>query len=329
MVMTRRPSNIASLFLLLPLALAGFGVACGMDPPPPEGGGSETATADSSGSTSGSAGASFTSVVDVSGTSTDPSASTSSSGSIDSGEVFLSAPDWGCGMVLSPEGFAPRCTFECEVAVPGQCERGYKCVSWANDGGTEWNATRCAPVAEDPAGVGEPCVAEQSPFSGVDTCDASSMCFGVDPRTLQGTCAPLCNPEAGVSCADDEVCAMYINDFEPHVCMPRCDPLDPAACAAGESCRLIEDFPLCIPDVVPLQDAPCGANGQYCAQDEVCQTAEVLASCDDEACCRPWCDLSAPDPDLPCAAVPGDVCRAVYDPPLPGLEHVGACGLPF
>jgi hypothetical protein len=323
-----RSSSFSSLLTLLVLSLAGFGVACIPGPPPPEGGGSEATTA---GSSSGGAGGSYTSAMEGTETSTGPEPVTSSSSSgpvVDSGESFLVPTDGGCSVVATPDGLQPRCIYECEVLAPLDCGRDERCMPWSNDGGQWWNVTRCSPIAEDPAGLGEPCVAEGSPVSGLDSCDFGLLCFGVDPTTLQGTCTAMCNPDLDVLCADDEICAEY-DHFAPFVCMPRCDPLDPAACAADEACRPVEYDLLCVPTIVLPQGFECNTSGEHCAVGEACLGAEVLASCDEAQCCRPWCDLSAADPDLPCSAMPGEVCRPYFDGPPAGHEHVGVCGLPL
>ena len=261
----------------------------------------------------------------------DGSTSTSSepvTTSLDTGEdgsVFLPLPDFICA---SGGELQAHCIFECEPLAL-DCREGEKCVAWANDGGEIWNATRCSPVAEEPAALGEPCTAVGSPASGIDDCDADGMCWGVDPQTLQGTCVPICHPDLPSTCAEDHVCAAYDDqqDFAPYVCLPRCDPLDRAACPPDQACRAIEDETLCVPLVSLPQGLSCGAVDQHC-DGEACVWAEALASCDAPQCCRPWCDLSALDPDLPCAAVPGEVCRPYHEEPPAGLEHVGVCALP-
>ena len=110
------------------------------------------------------------------------------------------------------------------------------------------------------------------------------------------------------------------------MCLPRCNPLDGARCPPDQACRAIVDEPLCVPLVSLPQGLWCSAD-QYC-DGQVCVSAEELTSCDEPRCCRPWCDLSAPDPDLPCAAVPGEVCRPYFEEPPAGYESVGVCAMP-
>jgi hypothetical protein len=324
--MTMRRSMLRSRLVLrstLALLLSTGAAACVPEDPPPAGGSSGTtvsssdATAPATITTGGPAATS---------TSTTPGASTSGGSSDESDGDFLPRPDGGgCPRVATPNGFRSLC-IECDV-VAQDCPNGDKCVPYANDGGELWSSFRCSPVPENPAGPGEPCMAEGSPASGLDDCELGALCFGVDPRTLQGTCSPLCDPILQTPCSADEVCAAY-NAFTPYVCLPRCDPFDSATCAPDETCRGIGDDVLCVPTVVLPQGLWCGAPEQYCAVDEACMWADLLASCADSQCCRPWCDLSAPAPDLPCAAEPGEVCRPYSDAPPAGYEHVGACGLP-
>ena len=92
---------------------------------------------------------------------------TADSGVVDTGEVWLDLP-------TSCSTFAQ------------DCPPGFKCMPWASDGGNSWNATRCVPIAPDPNAPGEPCTVEGSGVSGLDDCDGTSMCWDVDPDTLEG-----------------------------------------------------------------------------------------------------------------------------------------------
>jgi len=315
--------------LLLHLALIGGG--CGFPVPElPRLDGDEEATETAGTSTGGSASA----------TSTTGSRPTTSSDSVDSSTTVLDPPstevddDGGSTFIVDPtcggpqdDGFGVRCSIiECSVAEQ-DCPEGEKCTPWANDGGPVWTAARCGPIVDDPAGLGEPCTVEGSPVSGFDDCQLGAMCFAVDPRTLQGTCVALCDEDDPSSCPDGEVCVAH-DDYQPYVCLPRCDPTEPSACAADESCRPIGEELLCVPTVTLPEGLPCGTAEQHCAVEQACVSADALADCAEPACCTAWCDLSAPAPDLPCAATPGEVCRPYFDMPPTGYEHVGACGLP-
>jgi hypothetical protein len=92
-------------------------------------------------------------------------------------------------------------------------------MPWADDGGTEWNATKCSALDPDSKAPGEPCTAEGSGVSGVDDCEEGSMCWDVDPDTLQGFCVAFCiGTEANPSCADPELVCTIL-DFLP-LCLP-------------------------------------------------------------------------------------------------------------
>jgi hypothetical protein len=117
-------------------------------------------------------------------------------------------------------------SFECSV-FDQDCAFDEKCMPWANDGGMEWNATRCAPVVPMPGQPGDPCLVETSPFAGVDDCERGAMCWNVDPDTLQGECAALCDQTLmpDPACPAETTCmpffAMGVELLEPiGVCLP-------------------------------------------------------------------------------------------------------------
>ena len=126
---------------------------------------------------------------------------------VDSGGVvgFVSNPDGG--------GVSIECSLWAQ-----DCMSGEKCMPWANDGGDEHNATRCSPLAVDPAGPYDPCTVEGSAVSGVDDCDQSSMCW--DVQDLEGFCIPMCQgSENNPQCPDQTWC--WIGpDGLPIVCLP-------------------------------------------------------------------------------------------------------------
>ena len=315
-----------SMRSITPLLLALAGGGCGVPIPDfetGEGGTGSTEAAETTADASTGGGASATSTTGRTSTSSDTALepSTTDAGD-DTGGTFVPPP----GCPGSDDGFQVRCTpATCDIWEQ-DCASGEKCVPWANDGGNAWNDNRCAPIPDDPAALGEPCVALGSPVTGLDDCELGALCFGVDPRTLQGTCVALCDEDDPATCPDGEVCVAH-DDYRPQVCLARCDPTDSATCPAGESCRPIGDELLCVPSVTLPQGLSCGSNEQYCAVEQACVSAEALADCTESACCTAWCDLSAPDPDLPCAAVPGEVCRPYLEPAPAGQEHVGVCGL--
>jgi Ca-activated chloride channel family protein len=127
-------------------------------------------------------------------------------GAGDDNGIFLASPDGG------------GVGFECDLFAQ-DCPMGEKCVPWANDGGSQWNATRCSPIAEDPAATGQPCTVEGGPTSGVDDCSGSSICWDVD-RSNEGTCVALCQgDEADPQCHGDQWCFQGF-DGTVAVCMP-------------------------------------------------------------------------------------------------------------
>jgi hypothetical protein len=320
--MTMTLQRLHSLSIIIALAAGG----CGLTFPDLPGQGSDAEASGSS--TGGSASATSTSggppitsgdTLDSSTTALD-----SSTTADDGGSTFID-PEPPCGYVGEGE-FTARCTIiECSVA-DQDCPEGEKCVPWSNDGGPVWTANRCVPLPEDPVPVGQPCVAMGSPVSGIDDCERGALCFEVDPRTLQGTCVALCDEDDPTTCGDDQACAAY-DGFRPQVCLSRCDPTDPAACPADEGCRPIGPEVLCVPTITLPEGLACGPSDQHCAVAETCLSAEGLARCDAAECCTAWCDLSAPDPDLPCATA-GELCQPYFEIAPAGLEHVGVCALP-
>jgi hypothetical protein len=216
--------------------------------------------------------------------------------------------------------------FECDVWAQ-DCQRGEKCMPWANDGGPLWNATRCTPLDPDPADVGEPCNAEGSGVSGIDDCALGAMCWGVDDMNA-GTCVDMCmGSEANPTCANPETsCAIGYNGAVI-VCLPICDPLL-QDCVDGDGCYLTNDEFLC----QPVFGVPAG-HGEPCTFVDSCEVGLQctdgvnVVGCAGLSCCTEFCDLEAADPNAPCsAAADGEVCTVLLD----GGEfpNVGICRLP-
>jgi hypothetical protein len=203
-------------------------------------------------------------------------------------------------------------------------------MPWANDGGNQWNALRCAPVAGDPAAPGEACAAEGSSLSGIDNCDETSFCFFVDPDTLQGTCMPFCGgSENAPICDDVDTTCAITNEGTITLCLPTCDPLGDD-CGALEGCWGYETF-FCFPD----HSEDTGAYGDACAALNecdaglVCGDADFVPGCVDQSCCTPYCNLADADPDATCPGyADGQVCVSWFVDPPPLFESVGACILP-
>ncbi|MBK8264466.1 MAG: ribulose phosphate epimerase [Nannocystis sp.] len=238
----------------------------------------------------------------------------------------------------------PTCSFlDCETTTAGgggecdiwaqDCPEGEKCMPWANDGGSAWNATKCSPLDMNAKPLGDECMG--GGVSGVDNCDKGSMCYYVDGETGLGVCIPFCigTPDSP-SCADPNNQCSISNNGVLILCRQKCDPLlqdceGAAAClpAAGS------DFFVCIVDA-------SGENGKAgdpceflnaCDPGHFCATASFVPDCVATGCCTEFCDLSDPDKDSQCSMQDkGVTCTNYYEPGTepPGLENVGACLLP-
>jgi len=187
-----------------------------------------------------------------------------------------------------------------------------------------WNATRCSPIAEDPDAVGEPCTAEESATSGVDSCEAGAMCWGVDDE-LNGYCNPLCGGSLeDLTCPDEYACSVSSSSVVA-VCLETCSPLGDDCDQPELACFAINNEFGCI---VPGRGQP----GDACDFINDCdpQSACIGApspSCESDSCCAAWCDLDnggsaacmALDPATDC--VPWFTEGEAPD----GLENVGVC----
>jgi hypothetical protein len=234
----------------------------------------------------------------------------------------ITAASFICSCDASP----PRA---CDV-IAQDCPRGFKCTLWADDGGTELNASRCALLPVDPVAPGDSCTAEGSGQSGVDNCELGSMCWSVDAQ-LQGTCVEFCGgtwetPECGAAAT----CLMS-NGGLPALCVADCNPLVPT-CAETEGCYPYGDAFVCnhsTADPEASHGSPCELAFE-CPEGLQCVPAAVHSSCDGVACCSTHCDLSDPTADAQCGALdPGQVCRPWYAPAAAprGYEDVGICGV--
>lgn len=230
--------------------------------------------------------------------------------------------------ITEPDGGGP--TNECDQWVQ-DCPMGEKCMPWANDGGSSWNATRCTEVADNPGQTGDECTVEGSGVSGIDTCEGGNMCYYVDPETNIGECVSLCfgSPEAPL-CDPGFACSIS-NGGVLTLCRAQCDPLlqdcNNAAClpAAGA------DAFVCIVDA----SGEAGAAGDACEflnacdPGNACLDASAVPDCGASGCCSQFCDLTDPDPDAFCDLT-GQLCEAWFEEgeAPPDLEHVGVCAIP-
>lgn len=254
-------------------------------------------------------------------TSTEPTAETTVAAST---SMSFIDPSAGC----ETEGGGAGSLAECDVWAQDCCA-GDKCVAWANDGGTVWNATRCVPVSPEPNAPGEPCMVEGSGVSGIDDCDATSFCWAVDPRTLVGECVALCQGSEDVPVCRPGTDCFVANEGVLTLCLDRCDPLAPD-CGAGQACVWHDGLPRCFPSVsVPEigPGDPCDGHSA-CGEGLHCVSAASFPGCMGASCCSPYCDLLDPMPDAACMLVdPALGCTSAFAPdPAPrGLEHLGVC----
>ncbi|WP_434418367.1 hypothetical protein [Nannocystis pusilla] len=144
---------------------------------------------------------------------TDSGVGTESTGS------FITPPDGGGGVK------------ECDVWTQ-DCPPGQKCMPWADNGSSSWNATKCSPVDANPGKEGDPCTVEGSAVSGVDTCDVGLLCWYFDENN-NGSCIDMCKgtPDAP-SCDMGQTCDVS-NDGVLILCLETCDPLV-QSCPAGQ-----------------------------------------------------------------------------------------------
>jgi hypothetical protein len=203
-------------------------------------------------------------------------------------------------------------------------------MPYANDGGSSWNATKCVPIMPNPDGVGEPCTAEESGVSGIDSCEAQAMCWDVDPQTLEGVCIAFCEGTAEQpSCAPGSSCAIS-GDGILVICLPWCDPLA-QDCYGDELCLPHKGEFTCVHDA----SGDLGAYGDPCEYANSCDPglycalSEHVPGCGAVGCCTPYCDTSMAN------TCPGDGQECIpwfggleEGEAPPGFENVGACGIP-
>lgn len=298
---------------LLPLTLLALALGCG--PGTPAAPGSESSNDESSSSTAAPTSTSSAADTSIASTSGDEPSSTSaaSTSSSSTSTAFIPVPDHN--IAESCDGFKQ------------DCPAGQKCMPYADDGGSSWNNTKCVPVMDNPAGVGEPCFAVDSGVSGLDNCELGAMCWDVDEQN-NGECIALCSGSAdAATCPQGSSCS-YSRSAGFGLCIANCDPLAQDCDPDSVCINTGFDFQ-CVLDGSGRDGqlhGPCDfANdcdaGLYCAE------PNSANECDpDQFCCEPFCDLTAPN------TCPGEdqVCIPYFDPaPNPeGSENVGRCTLP-
>jgi hypothetical protein len=200
-------------------------------------------------------------------------------------------------------------------------------MPWADDGGNAWNANACSPVAPNPDGVGEACTVTDGVASGFDSCDATSMCWGLGRTLRERTCVAFCTGTADApECEPVATTCVTLNTDVLALCLATCDPLL-QNCPAGEGCYIgPAPRPFCLAD----ESGRNGAFGDPCEFINVCDPGllcvaqEHVPNCVGNGCCTTFCDLSATPPTCQDG---GQTCIAWYDDPPPQLEDVGFCGV--
>lgn len=264
------------------------------------------------------------SVADVSTSPTDTSDSTTYTDD-------ESDDDQGCAFYGGCPIDASTGPIECDIYAQ-DCPRGEKCMPWANDGGDAWNATRCVPLDPSPGQPGDVCTVEGSAVSGIDSCDASVMCWDVDPETNVGHCVAFCTGSpADPSCADPANACATIDVGVLNLCLPSCDPLM-QDCADDEACYAVADVFVCVTDGSTEKGMPGDPCDMIdgCDGGSTCVSADVVPDCVASGCCSPFCSLAAGDTPCTDALGPGVVCVPWFEEGAapPGMEDLGACGIP-
>lgn len=237
----------------------------------------------------------------------------------------------GVDFLLKPDATHP--STECDIEAQ-DCPRGFKCMPYSSQGGSWWDSTACFPIDPDPVGLGEPCQWEGMPWSGHDDCGAWQVCWSFEPGD-GGVCKGLCMfDEPGdfmPSCEDPAAIPFYGCQECFCMCETQCNPLGDD-CPKGQECVPSADIFTCVPDA----SGDMGAYGDPCEFINVCDPGLACLEpgntpgCDESnaGCCTPFCDVTQPNA-CPGAAE-GQECLPWYEPgdAPPGLENLGACGLP-
>lgn len=216
----------------------------------------------------------------------------------------------GGGSFISEPGIS--CT------VFGQdCPPGQKCMPWSNDGFAAYTGATCSPVVPDPKAVGEACVWEGSPYTGLDDCDVGLMC-------VADACVELCGSSGDYAVCDGDATACAQEGPLP-LCMPTCNPLVESPCPPGLACLGVAQSFICItpPPVLAAKGELCGL-GTTCEPGTRCSPAAWLPSCAGEHCCSPLCELGDG-----ATCFDGQTCTALYPDGVDDrcLESIGQCAV--
>ncbi|MCH9681240.1 MAG: hypothetical protein K0V04_07400 [Deltaproteobacteria bacterium] len=247
------------------------------------------------------------------------SANTTLSTTSQPGDTTSDPPDTG---PTATDGSPPDLPEDCSI-LEQDCPPGYKCMPFATDGNPNWNDTMCVEVVEDPSLPGEPCTVQGSAVSGIDDCDATSMCWNVDPKTNEGTCVEQCTgTEQDPTCPDQCDRCTTGGDSILWLCLGICDPII-QNCMPGSGCYPINDSFSCAPDASPAGTG-LGSACEFinvCPPGMFCLSADVVPDCQGSAgCCAPVCPANGADP---CPGLlPGTECVPWYED---GSPHPEAC----
>ncbi len=200
--------------------------------------------------------------------------------------------------IMSPDnGTSCSSVYQCDVWAQ-DCPDGEKCMPWACGDHDGWNASRCSALDDDPAQVGEPCTVVDGPFSGVDDCDISAMCWNPDPDTLVGECIAFCSGSEANRLCEDPATVCFQGYDTLIACLPACDPLV-GDCDPGEQCMFDgEDYGsfVCMPDfLVGAQAYGHDCAGLVgCGTGLVCRPAADVPGCATTDCCTELHDVGQP-----------------------------------
>ena len=211
------------------------------------------------------------------------------------------------------------------------CRPGHKCAPYSDDGGLAWNATHCVPVAQDPAAVGESCTVEDHAASGIDDCEAGSVCWFLDDA-LHGECLAQCGGSPRMpTCAEGLACVQWTNGVTT-MCLPACDPLVDD-CGDDGVCVPRGDGFVCWSDG-SLPGATHGSDCWFisaCPDGMICIGAEAHSNCANNiGCCSTVCDVT--EAKDPCPYLdPAQSCEPWFVPGMApkGYDHVGVCTVPL
>lgn len=269
----------------------------------------------------------------------DSSTTQTATGSVTTGPVATTVPPSATTIGPQDTGFedttagVPQDFPEFCSTIEQDCPRGYKCMPYANDGGSSWNDTRCVPIDPDPAAPGEPCTADDDGLSGIDDCDGTSMCWNVDTKTGMGECFAFCQGSLSRPVCDSPCDSCTISgEGVLNICLPGCDPVA-QDCDEGQGCYPVNTQFSCAPEA-SMGAGEVGDPCEFinaCAPGNACLNSTAIPDCDGAiGCCAPFCIVGAPDT---CdAQLTGTTCQAWYaeEPPEPRCfeGEPGVCALP-